>query len=120
MAKLARLEEERRKAARAREEEIEEERKQLKLEQKRGAKRKNEGYEGSTVEEEEGDEESSEDEAIACDAVLWDEDGDGEVSFDQKTGSRLDPRLVAEARAEETGYMEKIGVYTEAPVAECW
>ena len=42
------------------------------------------------------------------------------MSFDQKTGSRLDPRLVAEARAEEAGYMEQLGVYTEVPVDECW
>ena len=27
---------------------------------------------------------------------------------------------MAEARAEETGYMEQLGVYTEVPVAECW
>ena len=46
----------------------------------------------------------------------WD---DGEY-VDQKTGEDLDPELAKMARLEEIKFMERIELYEEVPLEECW
>jgi hypothetical protein len=54
------------------------------------------------------------------------EEGEGDAAgwqeevIDVKTGARMDPRLVAEAWAEEMQYMEDIELCEEAEVEEDW
>ena len=47
----------------------------------------------------------------------WQEE---EEHTDQRTGKHLDPELVRSARLEEIKFMEKIGLYEEATIEQCW
>ena len=49
----------------------------------------------------------------------WYCDGELEGVMDDKTGIKLDPKLVETAEAEEMGYMEEIGVGEEVDESEC-
>jgi len=91
------------------------------VEDRQGEKRKTEG--GGDEEREREDREDLQD----MDMVEVDEeenpinewDGD-EAYTDQKTGGDIDPELAKAARAEEVRFMEKIGLYDEVPIRECW
>ena len=45
---------------------------------------------------------------------------DEEWYYDDKTGMRLEPKLVKAAELEELSFMEKMGVGTECDENECW
>ena len=118
------LEEERRKQARARGEEVEGQRKHMRIEEKRGDKRKSDADAEEAAEDDDGDVVLRGADAVEIEAE--EEEGEGDAAgwpeevIDMKTGARMDPRLVAEARAEEMQYMEDIELYEEVEVEECW
>ena len=111
---------ERRKRDGENEEEEERLRKLVRVEPRRGEKRKGEGGEEvRDLEDEEGDVEVGGME-LNDEEVMGGWDVGGEDCIDLKTGTKIDPQLAAEARVEEVRYMEKIRLYEEVPVEECW
>ena len=42
------------------------------------------------------------------------------VAFDDQSGARLKPEIVANARKEEIEYFKSMGVYQKVSTSECW